>query len=121
MEPSFASGKEAVTEYKVIDRFTPRHSPKASGGGFTLVKLMPRTGRTHQLRVHLAYLGHPIAGDRTYGKETSLPRQALHASKLKFRHPALNKDVQFEAPLPEDMKEFLGEICQSPKSPQTPL
>ena len=111
--PSFVDGKEAVTEYRVIDRFAPpqpgRAGPRA-GAGFTLVKLMPRTGRTHQLRVHLAHLGHPVAGDRTYGGGTSVPRQALHASKLKFRHPALNKDVQFEAPFPEDMNKFLGEI-----------
>jgi len=97
MGPSFASGKEAITEYRVIDRFKE----------FTLVKLMPLTGRTHQLRVHLAHLGHPVAGDRTYGGGVSLPRQALHASKLRFRHPVLKKNLQFAAVLPGDMKQFL--------------
>jgi 23S rRNA-/tRNA-specific pseudouridylate synthase len=82
---------------------------------------MPRTGRTHQIRVHLADLGFPIAGDRVYGgrgasrleKECGsnpFSRQALHAEKLVIRHPRTNEVMEFHAPLPDDMKLWLTQL-----------
>lgn len=84
----------AFTEYNVL----------ASGGGVSYVSLKPLTGRTHQLRVHLASIGHPICGDDLYGGASSLiDRQALHASKLTFCRPSDNKTITIEAPLPDDI------------------
>jgi 23S rRNA pseudouridine1911/1915/1917 synthase len=102
-------GREAVTRYQVLER----------GSGLTLVHLFPRTGRKHQLRIHMAALGHAIVGDKIYGpdeayyfkartgppdeedlKELLLPRQALHAYRLSIRHPKTEQTVRFEAPWP---------------------
>jgi len=90
-----ASGREAVTDYEVLERID----------GATLLRLFPHTGRTHQLRVHLAAIGHPIVGDAVYGRgrPAALPRQALHAERLAFRHPHSGAAVAFTAPLPADM------------------
>ena len=95
-------------------------------GGFTVVRLTPRTGRAHQLRVHLAWLGHPIVGDKIYGPDETLylqfiekgvtnemldklllPRHALHAERVAFRHPTTQQACAFQAPLPEDMRTFI--------------
>jgi 23S rRNA pseudouridine1911/1915/1917 synthase len=93
-------GKAAVTEYEVIESF-----PK-----YALLEVRPRTGRTHQIRVHLAAMGNPIVGDATYGSAEDGPgRQFLHAVKLTFVHPRTRKRVTAEAPLPEDLESFLGE------------
>jgi len=95
-------GKQAVTTYEVAERFR----------GYTLVQLQPKTGRTHQLRVHMSYIGHPIIGDTMYGgkpvSEQSLTgggspaplieHQALHAWKIEFRHPITERMMQLEAP-----------------------
>ncbi len=89
-------GKEASTLYQVIKRF------KKS----TLVALFPQTGRTHQLRVHLKHLGHPILGDEKYGRKESFPRLALHAQSIAFVHPVTKFDIEFSCPVP---KEFLEE------------
>ncbi len=91
---SFVNSKEAVTRYRVLKRLDDK----------TLVELTPDTGRTHQLRVHLAHLGHPILGDVKYGKE-DFPRLALHAKELDFIHPITGKEMHFSSPLP---KEFRG-------------
>jgi len=94
-------GKNAVTHYKVIERF------KAN----TLVECVLETGRTHQIRVHLAYIGHPLVGDPVYGfkkQRFNLSGQLLHAKKLGFVHPSLNKYMEFEAPLPEYFQKVLG-------------
>lgn len=95
-----AGGREAVTEYKVIE----------SGPRFSLVKAFPRTGRTHQIRVHLAAVGHPILGDRVYarGSEVSrlCARQALHAAAIAFRHPGSGEMVRYESPLPADLEQL---------------
>ena len=91
---SFIHSKKAVTRYRVLKR-----SKEA-----TFLELLPRTGRTHQLRVHLAYIGYPILGDVKYGKKTNFPRLALHAAELGFFHPKDNKLVTFSSPLPEIMK-----------------
>jgi 23S rRNA pseudouridine1911/1915/1917 synthase len=108
-------GREAVSHYEVIKRFNK----------FTFIKVMPRTGRTHQIRVHLASIGNPVVCDNTYGirkelylsdiiPETSeddnkviLRRQALHASKLTFYHPKTNQKITLEAPLADDIKATL--------------
>ena len=91
----FANAKEAQTIYKVLKRFSDR----------TLVALFPKTGRTHQLRVHMKHLGHPILGDEKYGKAKSFPRLALHAQVLGFHHPRIQKFIEFFTPIP---REFLS-------------
>lgn len=106
-------GKEAITFYQVVEGFR----------GFSLLRLSPKTGRTHQIRVHLSYIKHPIVGDDMYGgkliypwqlqdaepapQEPVINRPALHASTLEFKHPTTEKIVKFEAPLPEDMQNLL--------------
>lgn len=75
---------------------------------FSLVELEPFTGRTHQLRVHLAFLGHPILGDNKYGKNNPFSRLALHAQRLGFRHPATGKTVEFFCPAPSEFLEFMS-------------
>jgi 23S rRNA pseudouridine1911/1915/1917 synthase len=103
-------GKEAVTQWTVIKRF----------GNATLIRVKLGTGRTHQIRVHFASIGHPVLGDRTYGKKTELeikktrrilfPRQMLHAELLGFIHPATGQYMEFSSPLPEDMVEKIEEL-----------
>jgi 23S rRNA pseudouridine1911/1915/1917 synthase len=88
-------GQYACTHYKVISRKK----------GFTHLRLKLETGRTHQIRVHLSWLGHPLVGDELYGgRRGFLNRQALHCSSLSFFHPFLQKTLSFEEPLPEDMR-----------------
>ena len=96
-----ARQKESVTEYQVDRRF---------GKAAAHVLLYPRTGRTHQLRVHLTALGHPILGDPTYGgrkvctvEEVAIPRVMLHARTLGFRHPVTGEPCEYSRPLPPDM------------------
>jgi 23S rRNA pseudouridine1911/1915/1917 synthase len=86
------SGREAVTDYEVL----------ATHENHSLVACMPHTGRTHQIRVHLQHLGHPIAGDPLYGKRDTFERHLLHAWQLEFTHPGTGKTMQFKAPLPAD-------------------
>lgn len=93
-----ADGKPSVTEYRTLQRF-----PDCS-----LLRLRPLTGRTHQLRLHCAALGHPLLGDRLYGGDESLPRPALHAAYLKLRHPVTGEQLVLEAPLPQDMAALIG-------------
>jgi 23S rRNA pseudouridine1911/1915/1917 synthase len=96
-----AGAREAVTAYRVIDRFA----------GYALVEARPRTGRTHQIRVHLAAIGHPIAGDRVYGKRTPLvERQFLHALRIAFDHPRSGERVTLEAPIAPDLEEALRKL-----------
>ena len=90
-------GKSACTVYHVIRRFA----------NFTLLRLEPKTGRTHQIRVHMSHLGHPVLGDVKYGRGHEISRQALHAESLGFTHPDTGEAVKFRSPMPEDMKEFL--------------
>lgn len=92
-----ADGKPAITEYKTIDT-----KPDS-----TLLELAPHTGRTHQIRVHMHYIGHPIIGDRLYGgSEPRLERQFLHAARLGFYHPSGGEYRTFEAPLPPELADF---------------
>jgi len=89
--------KEARTLYRVMKRF----------GSFTAVALSPQTGRTHQLRVHLAHLGHPVLGDPVYGKKKNFSRLALHAQELGFTHPVTGEMLRFSSPLPAEIKDAL--------------
>ena len=76
--------------------------------GYTFVEVFPKTGRTHQIRVHFAHIGHPLYGDPVYGKKSSLlDRQFLHANTLGFEHPGTNNRVEFTSPLPEDLSNLL--------------
>jgi 23S rRNA pseudouridine1911/1915/1917 synthase len=90
-------GRSAKTEYRVL----------RSGGGVSLVECRLHTGRTHQIRVHLHDLGHPVLGDKLYGgkRAGNFPRQLLHAWKLTFRHPHSGEEMTFEAPIPADFAE----------------
>lgn len=93
--------KQAVTHYKVID----------SGSGFSHLALRLETGRTHQIRVHMAYLGHPVAGDPVYGPSkviTELKGQCLHARKIGFVHPITGEFLSFDSDLPEYFRKFLN-------------
>ncbi len=104
-------GREATTRYEVIRQCD----------GFAYVRLVPKTGRTHQLRVHLASLGHPILGDRLYGGTLGpglpqMPRQALHAHRLELTHPATGNLLQLESPLPSDMRAALPDAPE-PENP----
>ena len=102
----YEGGKSALSEVTVLERF---HS--AEYGDHTLVEVRIKTGRTHQIRVHLSHMGHPIAGDILYGGGTDLiDRQALHAFHIEFSHPMTGERVSFDAPLPEDLKKVLAQI-----------
>ena len=98
-------GREARTEYRVLKRFK----------NATLLELTPFTGRTHQLRVHLASIGHPILGDKLYGGRMLLNRQFLHASYLSFIHPKKRVKLEFESPLPADLSAFLEKVEKESK------
>jgi len=112
------AGQPSLTRYAVEKRLRQ----------FTVVRLMPRTGRAHQLRVHVAWLGHPIVGDKVYGPDETLylqfiehgvtnemleklllPRHALHAERVSFLHPGTRHPCAFQANLPDDMKAFIEE------------
>lgn len=108
-------GKRAITHYRVIERYRAH----------TLVRVQLETGRTHQIRVHLAHAGYPVVGDPVYGGRRRLPagcgpgltaeltafaRQALHAARLALAHPSSGRPVEWEAALPEDMTRLLGAL-----------
>ena len=98
-----AGGREAVTELRRLETFAET----------ALVEARPKTGRTHQIRVHLAEAGYPVVGDRVYGRNRKLAarlglgRPFLHASGLSFRHPMTGEQVVLEEALPEDLREAL--------------
>lgn len=122
------NAREAVTFYEVLERF----------GGFSYIKLLPRTGRTHQLRIHMQHLGHPIVADRMYGGRQRLQtadlydsidkqdstvlirRQALHAFRLSFQHPLDDRQIEFEAPLPSDFECTLQALADHNHRRQSP-
>jgi 23S rRNA pseudouridine1911/1915/1917 synthase len=112
MSTKTKKGRPAITLWKVIERFD----------GFTLLEILPRTGRTHQIRVHLSSMGHPLLGDPLYGRKGRLGaihdsvlreclkkmnRQALHAQRLEFNHPRTGERIQFVSPIPQDTRDVL--------------
>jgi 23S rRNA pseudouridine1911/1915/1917 synthase len=112
MSTRTGKGRAAITRWKVIERL----------GAFALLEIFPRTGRTHQIRVHLSFIGHPILGDPLYGRKSRpeairdallresverMRRQALHAHRLAFTHPRTGERVEFVSPVPEDMNSVL--------------
>lgn len=114
--------KSAVTRFKVVERLRMKDTDMS----FTFVELYPKTGRTHQLRVHMSYLGHPIIGDRMYGggplyrsqleghaekaQGPLITRQALHAHTIEFRHPRSGEAMSLTAPWPSDFRQTLEEL-----------
>ena len=96
-----SDGRPAATPYRVVERYR----------GYTLVEASPKTGRTHQVRVHFASIGHPLAGDATYGRrDLRLGRQFLHAAFLAFRHPRSGEMVELRSELPADLRRFLQSL-----------
>jgi 23S rRNA pseudouridine1911/1915/1917 synthase len=91
-----AGGKEAITEFEVLER----------GEGLTLLLVRPKTGRTHQIRVHLSSIGHPVVGDPLYGRGEG--KLMLHSWKMTFRHPRTGESVSFSAPPPPEFRPWLG-------------
>ena len=105
-----SKGKPAQTYFRVIKRVSLKTTVK-SQKFYTFILLFPRTGRTHQLRVHMKYYGHPIIGDFKYGLSSDLiSRQALHAYQVKFFHPREKNQISFEAPLAVDFKNLLSKL-----------
>ncbi len=103
MSVNMIRGKNALTDYTVTRKVGP----------CSLVEARPMTGRMHQIRVHLAHIGFPVIGDKTYWKGDvgfKVPRQMLHAYRISFIHPGTNKEVTYTAPLPEDFKSVLAKL-----------
>ena len=97
------NGREAITEYEVLERF----------GRFTLLQCRLLTGRTHQIRVHLEYLGYPVVGDPKYSPQKipfAINGQALHSYELTFKHPRTGEEMSFTAPIPEDMNKIITRL-----------
>lgn len=93
-------GQKSLTEYEVVRRFS----------NATLLKLKLHTGRTHQIRVHLSSIGHPIYGDELYGVEDSMDRQALHAFRMVFRQPRFGEEIDIEAKIPDDIEKLIKSL-----------
>jgi len=108
-----AQGREAVTHWKVLKQIESRY------GKFSLLEVTIETGRTHQIRVHLASLGHPVVGDTlygaprnlaSYGETVSLERNFLHAAAIQFQHPISNRVLSFRQPLPDELESFFHRL-----------
>ena len=98
-----ANGRESETRYRVREVI--------AGGQYALLEVEPVTGRTHQIRVHMAAIGHPVVADSVYGKRSDvLGRQFLHAWKIAFAMPLGGREVEFESPLPDDLREALEKL-----------
>jgi len=124
-DPARGNARTAITHYKILKRFGPVHTPVIS-----LIQCRLETGRTHQIRVHMSHIGHPLVGDHLYGPGLNLisakgdqlhlaevraavrdfPRQALHAAVLGFDHPGTGKPMRFETGEPADMKNLLSKL-----------
>jgi len=107
----FIGGRESMTAYKLIESFWYK------GQAFSLVEVRPRTGRTHQIRVHFRYIDHPVVGDSVYAGRKNIQidqeitkRIFLHAAQISFRHPSSKKYVQFESKLPVDLRNVLEKL-----------
>lgn len=111
--------RQAVTDFRVLRRFV----------NFSYVEAHPRTGRTHQIRVHFASMGHPVAGDTLYGApgrikvsggmRDTIARNFLHAAAIEFSHPRTGEAMKFEAPLPKELEDFVGQIELNEKNPSS--
>ena len=120
------AGKPSRTSFRVVRRF------QRGNARFALLRALPRTGRQHQIRAHLREAGFPIVGDKIYGPDERyfdrfskrclepeawvrlrLPRHALHAARIRFRHPTLDSEVQFDSSLPADLREFIPTECDT--------
>ena len=104
--PGYESAKSAVTHYRVLERF----------GKYTYIEARLETGRTHQIRVHMAYIKHPLLGDELYGpnrNKEGARRQMLHAGVLGFVHPVTGEYMEFESPLPEDFRKVLDRLREA--------
>jgi len=107
-----ADAKQSVTTFRVLERFEAGRFDE----GFTLVECKLYTGRTHQIRVHMAYIKHPCVGDQVYGSgrakaDLGLPRQFLHSYRISFQHPVSGETMEFTDPLPEDLARILRSIA----------
>ena len=101
MAVNFLQGREAVTHWKVLERYR----------GYTYLQCRLETGRTHQIRVHMAHLGHPLLGDTVYGKPyPGLAGQCLHARRLSFTHPRTGERMTLECPLPGEFEAVLTKL-----------
>jgi len=125
MEVKREGGREAITHYSLVERYGRPAKPAVAA----LVECRLETGRTHQIRVHMAEIGHPVIGDRAYGAgfatkvallpeparslAAGFPRQALHAYLLGFEHPVTGKEMRFESPLPADISELSAALKMS--------
>ena len=100
-----SSGADSITHYRVIERYK---------AGYTLVELILKTGRTHQIRVHMSHMGHPVVGDHLYGGSNVhlIERQALHAYKLSFYKSVTKEKLQLEAPVPDDIAQLIIKLQQ---------
>ncbi|NCB41824.1 MAG: RluA family pseudouridine synthase [Clostridia bacterium] len=110
------SGYASITHYKVLKRFYPKDTVQ-NALGYSLLELKLDTGRTHQIRVHMTHIGHPILGDNLYGEVCGyaktldwMPRQALHAASLEFQQPTTGEKLRLTAPLPQDIEDGLERI-----------
>ena len=115
MTTRLAGGRSAVTHYRVAQRLDTKF------GKFTLLDVKIDTGRTHQIRVHVAAIGHPVVGDTVYGAPRqsrgksaviSLPRNFLHSAELEFVHPRTGKTIALKSALPQQLQEFLGKVVE---------
>lgn len=99
-----ADGQRAVTHYRVVERY----------GDYTMLEMQLETGRTHQIRVHMAHIGHPLAGDWLYGTEDkkTVPRQMLHSCYLRFVHPITDREMEFSSKYASDMSDFIQKILE---------
>ncbi len=107
-------GRPAQTRYETIAAYRSSAAPKRGDVRYTLLQCHPLTGRTHQIRVHLAHIGHPVVSDAVYAAKRKLPapapRQFLHAHHLRFRLPATGERVEFTSPLPDDLAQILAKL-----------
>jgi 23S rRNA pseudouridine1911/1915/1917 synthase len=123
-DPETEAGKTAITQYWTVESFGQQAGTSVGRPAAALLECRLETGRTHQIRAHLAHLGAPLIGDPLYGKQRGLkaegphaeeadaaarafPRQALHAAVLGFRHPITGQELRFESPLPDDMRALI--------------
>ncbi|RJQ47479.1 MAG: RluA family pseudouridine synthase [Gaiellales bacterium] len=113
MSVAARGGRDAVTHFRVAESWPADSRERDRAGGYSLLEVRLETGRTHQIRVHLAAIGHPVAGDATYGRRKDtlgVGRQFLHSHRLRFGHPVTGEVIELESPLPDDLKAALDRL-----------